>query len=526
MVAPDFIAPLVAKPVVGDVLVADFTSFAVENGDILVLGIRSQGTAPGEVSQIPAGWFRGGLEGTLPVGDRVLGVFYHVVTDKTAETFSYTFTGVSGGTSSRVISIVGVVRGGDLAFVNDGGLKYRSDAFIPGHNAGAVPFLEIAIWGAEFTAGVSVLPNAVPAGLTTQLIAQTAGGATPAIVDNSVTAGGTRTGLVVTSRKVEAGGVVAVPDMTMGWPGAPTSIKSASMIIRGKTAAQTAGIPIKKGDGSSAFLTVGNDRRTPTRVALWLPGFVDVETFINKLGGTASHRGGSLTKPEYSERAYDASVFKHFGALEFSCAFSGDATPVLFGNGDQYLDRMAGVTGNIDPTTLPWVTINSTYRNVLRPEGPGITQPLYRLEQFLEKYTPNHVVLVDPKFGWNSPARVNAMLDLCRAIGGPEKIIIKFDSPTISDALVDAAQAGPNPFKTMNYWGTEIEKLTPEYGTDKWDLIGIRYDADQTMYDTAQGIGKPIWAAVIPDQAGYNLAASRGADLMMCADINNIAAVI
>ena len=527
MGTPDFTGAIVPLPGQGDRIIANYQAWDLQAGDVLLMMGRGQGTTPAEITGIAPGFARGGVAGSIPAGDRFTGIFYHRVTDPEAEPESYTFIGVSGGGNSRIMAAMAVVRGADVDHINDGGLMYRPDAFIPAVEAGELPYLMIAIWGAEFTAGNSVVPNSVPAGLDVELIAQTLGGADAVLAPNSSTTG-SRTGLVVTSQQVGLEGPKNHPSMTMGWPGAPTSIKAASMMIRGTLVEPTQGYPVKRGDGTEAmvsYLDGTGARQTPSRVSIWLPGAPDVEAVLQKPGLTMAHRGGSSNWPEYSEVAYDRSVEYGYPVLEFSCAYSNDPTPVLFGMGEQYLDRIAGVTGNIDPTTLSWAQISSTYRNVLRPLSPGTTQPLYRLEEFLEKYSKTHVLLVDPKFGFANAAKVNAMLDICDAFGGPEKIVIKFDSPTNNFVLPDAAHARANPYQTMNYWGTEVEKLTPAYGTDKWDWIGVRYDAPQSTYDVATGIGKPVWAAVIPDQAGYNTALARGADLMMCSNVAGIAVV-
>lgn len=284
------------------------------------------------------------------------------------------------------------------------------------------------------------------------------------------------------------------------------------------------GLPIKTGTGATAYLSYldgTGTRKAPSRASIWLPGFNSPTAVLAKAGATAAHRGGSLNWPEYSEIAYDRSVLRGFGALEFSCGFTSDNVP--FGLGDETLDRAAGVTGNINPTTMTWATLNSTYRNVLRPISAGVTQPFYRLDQFLAKYTPTHVCLVDPKFGWSTPARLNAMLDICDANGGPSRIVIKFDFPLTDPAIVNAAHA--RGYTAMNYWGTNQAALTTEYHTDKWDWIGVAYNADQAMYDAANAIGKPVWAAVVPDQAGYATAISRGADIVMCSNVAGITPV-
>jgi len=525
MAAPTLVT-LANVPGQGDSFIIDPVALGLglQNGDVLFFAARSQGTAAADITP-PTGFQRAGTTGAFSLGDRMLGIWYKPIPTASSEPATYTVTGISGGGNSRIMVEVGVLRGADLAHLNDAGVKYIGVTTepIPGVTATDVPYTVLAFWGAEFTAGVSVVPSATPSGYTVERIAQTAGGTTPAVVDNSVTTG-SRTGVVLVSKKVESGSTT-VPDLLTTWAGTPTAIRGASWVVRGLTAAPPIGVPVKLGDGTAArlsYLDGAGVRQAPLRASIWLPGFADVAALLAKPGATMAHRGGSLNWPEMSQAAYDRSVFRGYGMLEFSCGWTSDLVP--FGMGDQYLDRYAGVTGSVDSTTMTWATLASTYQNVLRPLAPGVYQPFYRLDDFLDKYTPHHVVSVDPKYGWANIPKITAMLDICDAHGGPDKIVIKFDSPVTGFDLVNAAKA--RGYTTMNYWGTEGDKLTTAYGTDKWDLIGVRYDADQTtVYDVATAIGKPVWAAVIPDQAGYATAAARGADLMMCSNVAGISPV-
>ena len=515
------IAALANLPDQGDSLIVDPTALGLglQNGDVLFVAIRSQGTATADITP-PSGFQRTGTTGSFPSGDRMQGMWYKAIPNTATEPSTYTFAGVSGGGNSRIMGVVGVIRGADSAHLNDAGMKYDASGNIASVTAAATPYTVIGFWGAEFTAGISVVPSTTPSGYTVERVVQTAGGSPALVVDNSNTSG-SRTGAVIVSNKVESGSLT-VPALTTSWAGAPTATKAASWVVRGLTVAPPMGTLVKLGNGTTAYVSYldgAGVRKAPARVSLWLPGFSTIPSMLAKTGATVAHRGGSLNWPEFSQVAYDRSVFRNYGLLEFSCGWSSDLVP--FGLGDQYLDTAAGVTGNVDPTTLTWATIASTYQNKLRPIAPGVYQPFYRLDDFLTKYTPHHLVAVDPKFGAGNATKVAAMLDICDAHGGPTKIIIKFDSPITDMTLVNAAKA--RGYTTMNYWGTEGDKLTTAYGTDKWDLIGVRYDADKTtVYDVATAIGKPVWSAVIPDQAGVTTALSRGGKLMM---ISNVAGV-
>lgn len=518
MPAPDLLQ-WSAIPAQGNSVVADFSSKTTLNGDVRVAQFRSQASPASDITP-PTGWTRAGTTGTF-ASDRFLGTFYKLITNVATEPTSYTFTGIAGGGSSRIEAHIGIVRGADPANLNVGGSRFQNTATLPATSSTGIPYTVIAIAGAEFTAGNSPVPNAV-SGYTSLLTSQTAGGTTPVVVPNTDTTN-SRTGLTTVYKKVESGSTT-VDSIAFTWPGTATDPKTASWVVRGLAEAPPIGVPVKLGTGAAArlsYLDSTGTRKAPTSVSIWLPGFASPASTESKNGATIAHRGGSLNWPEFSQIAYDKSVRRGYGLLEFSCGWTSDLVP--FGLGDQYLDTAAGVTGNVDPTTMTWATLSATYQNKLRPVASGVFQPFYRLVDFLDKYTDTHTVAVDPKFGAGDVPKISRMLDICDAHGGPSKIVIKFDSPiTGSDLVVAAKTRG---YTTMNYWGTEVEKLTPAYHTDKWDWIGVRYDADTTMYNTALAIGKPVWAAVIPDQTGYNTAVSRGARLMMCSNVAGITPV-
>jgi hypothetical protein len=179
---------------------------------------------------------------------------------------------------------------------------------------------------------------------------------------------------------------------------------------------------------------------------------------------------------------------------------------------------VTGVDGTtLDATTMTWATISGTYQNVLRPIAPGTFQPIQRLDTFLTKYTPTHVVCVDPKYGFADAAKIDEMLDICDAHGGPTKIIIKFDSPTTNTVLTSAAHA--RGYKCMNYWASDGTAMAAQEAN--WDIIGTNY-ANAALLAQAQTYGKPVWAAICPDQAAYDTAVVGEADLVMCSNVAGI----
>ncbi|QKY80404.1 phosphoesterase [Microbacterium phage Pabst] len=471
--------------------------------DVILFLVSEQGTITGtNPITTDAGVVR--LGGPNALGDRAFGWFAYTITNPAAIPATFTFGGFSSG---RGVGFAQVYRGIDLTSLQHTSPPY-SVTDLAAFEADGTPSLYLMAWTDQRISPRSHVPSSTPAGVTALINIQSP--------DSGTT--GSRTAIWAGYQKIAAGAATSIPAKSLVWPDGVSANRAVGAVLREKVNAPAPGLEIPLGDGKVArhtFIDANGQEKTLQKISIWLPGFNDVESFIAKPGAAAAHRGLSLDNPEYTEVAYDNSVTEGYPTLEISVGWTNDPIPVPFGLGDETLDRAAGVSGGILPTSMSWATLSSTYRNVLRPVKQGVTQPFYRLEEMLAKFTKTHVVLVDPKFGWNTPAKVNAMIDICNAFGGPDKIIIKFDFPVVSPALVNAAHAAD--YQAMNYWGTDVDKLTNEYQVDKWDLIGVRYDADQAMYDTAGGFGKPVWAAVIPDQAGYNLAASRGADLMMSA---------
>ena len=470
-------------------------------GDAICFLVSEQGTISGTTPMTtPAGTTRiGSVNGAA---DRAFGWFIYPITDPANIPATFTFGGFSTG---RGAGFSQVYRGIDLASLQHTSPPYSSTD-LAAFEADGTPFLFLAAWTDQRTTPRSHVPTTKPASLIEIANLQSPDAGTT----------GSRTAIWAGYMERAAGAATAVGAQALVWPDGVSANKSIGAVLRLLPESSIPGVPVEQGDGTTAYHNYVDETGTVKpvkRVALWLPGPIDVDAWIATQGGTAAHRGLSLENPEYAEVSYDDSVFQGFSPLEISLGFTQDNVP--FGMGDQYLDRMAGVSGSVDPLTMTWATLSSTYRNVLRPLKPGVTQPFLRLDDMLEKYHESQVILVDPKFGWSTPSRVAEMLDICDEFGGPEKIIIKYDFPVTDPQLVNAAKA--REYKTMNYWGTNQAALTPTYHTDKWDLIGVAYNSPQAMYDAALAIGKKVWAAVIPNQAGYDLAATQGANLMMCA---------
>lgn len=445
------------------------------NGDGVLIPFRSQGTVTTEVTP-PSGFVRAGS--AQGAADRGEGFLLHVVTDAASEPASYTLGGWSAG---RSVGLPIVVKGLDPVNPIAGGPGY-STGDLAAYVAAGVPLLVLAAWGDERLDTRSHQPSAGPAGYTLLAASQNT-------LDSSTT--GSRTALAVYALSIPDGGSPSIDAAALTWPVGVSANRSVGVALRGVASTPT---PSTK-------------------------PFTNVDHFLATPGATAAWRLGGGPFPQHSKYAALQSAALGYKALEFSCGFTSDIVP--FGLGPQYLDTMAGVTGNVDPTTMDWATLSSTYQIQNNPVGPGIYQPFYRLVDFLQDFSSTHICLVDPKFGFDTIAKIDAMLNICDANGGPSRILIKFDSPTGATNLSTRARA--RGYKVINYWGTDTASMATQQAN--WDCLGVAYDAAPSVFTTAKSYGKKVWGAIVPNQAGYDAAKANGADFMNVSGVTSVAAV-
>lgn len=503
------------------------------DGDLMVIAIRTQGTLTGsEFSPLPSGWTRGGTSGAQS-GDRGQGIFYKIVTSASSEPASYTFGGWGSG---RVDGGIGIIRNYNPAGVNVAGIRFDADQTMPSMTPTSAPFLAFWFVGGEFTAGQSHVPNTPPSPWGTAFNHQSSN-------DNSTS--GSRTGSWLGQIIGADGASTSIAGATLTWPATPVNPKTNTWALLGyptkagtasggfawagsavgenpgaNTAAgaftwggsATGDAPSGFGSASGAFAWAGS----ASGAAPWIPGFPDIDHMLATPGATIAHRGGSQNYPEFSRYAYVKAVQRGFGALEFSCSVSSDG--VFFGLADRYLDRTAlnnpsGTT--LNPRTMTWAAI-SAYNIVIG--ASGAPQPYYRLDEFLDEFAQDYVVCIDPKYGVESASEVDAMLAVIDAHvpNKADHVVIKFDSPGGVFIATKAHAAG---LLAMNYWGTDSTSLASQQSN--WDWLGVLY-TNTANFGTWTAYGKPVWAAVIPSQAGYDAAIAAGADIAM---ISNIVAV-
>lgn len=446
-----------------------------QNGDIVVADLRTSGStsptdfaAPGFTRQSYT------FKPNDPEG-RVLGQFTHVITDITAEPSVYTFTKtVADGRSAGTMYLV---RGAD------------PDNPVAGHSGGWTTTgstvsthtfttdapqdaLLVFAYGNELTAPSSDLPSGLP-------------------------------GTQIAYTQSQGASTVTKTSLWSGWEAVDTT----SITPRALT------WPRVSGASASAFVIRG--KADPQPVAA---GFRNVTQMLGRKGATWSHRGGSANFPEMSEYAYDRSVQQGYGVLEFSAQRTSDG--VWFGLHDDTLNRTSQTTGLPAVSTMTWAQVQ-TYMNTLN--SAGTPRPYYRLDAFLDKYTPTHVVAIDPKnaIGANDAE----LLDLLDSKGGPAKAIVKFFGVgTGAAALADKARA--RGYQTWGYfYADDVTDGDLALYEKHWTILGMEYTAPQSAWDAILAYGKPVTAHIIPDQAGYNTAMAKGARFAQVSAPLSVAAV-
>lgn len=478
MVAPQVVgtATTFASTTSGATVILDKPS-GVQTGDLLVAVLRTNGsTSPTDF--VLSGWTRRGY--TFKASDgagRVTGVFTHPVTDASTEPASYTFT--KSVSDARRVGAMFVVRGVDLSNPVAGNSVNWDATSAPRVqlNSFTVDTTDAALlvyaWGVEI-----VSPNATAPTITPSTAV--------ALVPSSAGTGATRTTL---------------------WAGAETISGGAS------TGAKNLTWSSSTGEAATGFVLRGLSTPVAPKT-----GFSSVTHMLATPGATWAHRGGSVNWPEMSEYAYDQAVAAGYGALEFSANRTSDG--VWVGVHDASLNRTSQTSGLPDISTMTWAQVQ-TYQNSLN--SAGTPRPYYRLDAFLDKYTPTHVVIVDPKYAIG--AYNTEFLNLLDAHGGPSKIVVKFyGAGSGAVALADAAAA--RGYQTWGYfYDTDVTSGELAAWQSHWSILGMNYDAPQSAWDAVLAYGKPVVGHIAGSQANYDTAISRGARMVQCSNVAGITAV-
>lgn len=498
----------------------------LEEGDILYLAHRAQDATITAVN-IPEGFSRQGVPFMASNSNtRAHGFYVKEIGDPDAEPESYTIS-VSGPSLTRQVLVAFVVRDGYgesgnelLGFANSyqgtGSGTTGTPKSAPLYELSKPNGLQLFQGGAEITSGNSHVPTVTPSSFTK--IDDVATGA-----DNV----NSRTYIWVGYKRVTESPALATG---IGW-GSSSGSHAESITVSGKATEvippdpDPIGLPALDGAGQSVFVSMIDDegnRVAPKSLIVLKRGFETVDEMLSTPGATWAHRGGSLNFPEMSEFAYDEAALIGYGALEFSAQRTSDGW--WFGLHDNSLARTSPGSGDATPSTYTRAQIESLQNQV---NANGRPRPYWGLIEFLDKWTPTHVVIVDCKNAINFNSE---FLDILDAHGGPEKIIWKWfgvgNSP--KNAALAAAARG---YETWGYF--YADQASPANGgtgdlqtfQSAYSILGMSITASTAIWNELNAIGKPTVGHIASSQAMYLQAMDKGADMVQCSNILAIPAV-
>lgn len=492
----------------------------LQNGDMLMVVLRGQSNAAAyDWTSSGGGWTRVGPAWPGASSLRLNTQFVRLVTDAAGEPSTYTFTKTTVDSNRRMGQII-LIR-------SDHGepTAYAWDSVYGGEDpAGAVdrapvpyaivtPALEV-LWGAsEFASPNDHAITTYPSGYTTIRYSTTDSNTA---VSRTVIYTGYRTYLTG-STTIQAG-----PDWSGTTAGASAGSVTFITIAESDPAGEGFALHDGAGDEVRVFYTEADGPRTPENVVPVIRGFNSVSDMLAKPGFTWAHRGGSASWPECSLYAFTRSVVRGYGVLEVSLGRTSDG--VWFGLHDQTTDRTSGGTYG-DASSQTWAQIQ-TQQIVVGAEGAP--QPYMRWEEIVAAYGSTHILVVDPKYGFNTYR--TEFLNMVNNDVGPTRAIIKFSGVgSGAAALSNAARALG--FETWGYYyAGDASAANGGNGAlqtwqSNWTILGMEYTASQPIWDEITAIGKPVVGHIAPNQTAYNTAMTKGASGVQVSGVGVVAPV-
>lgn len=489
----------------------------LQDGDILILAVRGQeGMNPIDWT-VPTGFtrFTAPFDPAQIASRRVGGIWWKVVESVASEPASYVCTGPAGRSLGVAVRYVSTLPG-DLEAA--GAAVYGGTSVTSGVVTQAAwtlahaPAVTLLLAAAECTAGISHVPTTLPAGFTAVANFQTT-------LDSSTT--GTRSALWFGYREEPD---TFADGFSVGWSGAAGAAAYSGALSGGEDAAPVLGLPVKLGNGADArlsYLDGAGTRKTPKSVNLWLPGIADVDTLLATPGATWAHRGGSANWPEMSEYAYDHSVYRGYGVLEFSAGRTSDGW--WFGLHDDSTDRTSGGTfGLASAQTKAQVQAQQIVIG-----ASGAPQPYFGMTEFLQKYGQTHILVMDLKYAWQHRTE---FFDILQQYVSNDRLIFKTFGPGqgAADAADDARARG------ILSWGFFYQEDYDDGDLNTWqshyDMLGMNIGAPTAWTGgganpSVLSYGKPVVGHIANTQVDYDAAITKGAQMVQCSNVAGIAAV-
>ena len=264
------------------------------------------------------------------------------------------------------------------------------------------------------------------------------------------------------------------------------------------------GVAITEGKLDNPVFIYENGEERPATMKAVPRGYKDIGTMMITRGFLIAHRGGSVSWPEASMRAYTNSVMFGAGALEVSCQKTKDG--VWFLNHDRTLQRVDKTAPSTPVTEMTWADIQKYHT---------IGEPFMTVEEYFAAYGSSHITVLDPKY---SAAEWQELKKFFPS-DAHGRIIWKFS--------IDAGWLA-NQWKSDGWkcWGYSY----PDHVTDgrinewhkPWDYIGMSWEASDEVWRRTTALGKPVWAHICPTRQAYDDALAKGAVGCMVSGVANI----
>jgi hypothetical protein len=264
------------------------------------------------------------------------------------------------------------------------------------------------------------------------------------------------------------------------------------------------GVSITEGKLNNPVFIYENGEERPATMKAVPRGYKDIGTMMITRGFLIAHRGGSVSWPEASIRAYTNSVMYGAGALEVSCQKTKDG--VWFLNHDRTLKRVDPTAPDTPVTEMTWGEIQKYHT---------IGEPFVTVEEYFAAYGSSHITVLDPKY---SAAEWQELKKFFPS-DAHGRIIWKFS--------IDAGWlAGQWKADGWKCWGYSY----PDQVTDgrinewhkPWDYIGMSWEASDEVWRRTTALGKPVWGHICPTRQAYDDALAKGAVGCMVSGVANI----
>lgn len=267
---------------------------------------------------------------------------------------------------------------------------------------------------------------------------------------------------------------------------------------------QVPGVEVLGSATSNLVFIYQNGEERPATMKAVPRGYKDIGTMMITRGFLIAHRGGSVSWPEASMRAYTNSVMYGAGALEVSCQKTKDG--VWFLNHDRTLQRVDKTAPDTPVTEMTWAEIQ---------KYTTIGEPFMTVEEYFAAYGSSHITVLDPKY---SAAQWQELKKFFPT-DAQGRIIWKFS--------IDAGWLA-NQWKSDGWkcWGYSY----PDQVTDgrinewhkPWDYIGMSWEASDEVWRRTTALGKPVWGHICPTRQAYDDALAKGAVGCMVSGVANI----